>query len=122
MITNYGSDTNGLTNTLAQIFRYVALLEAGIGQSTRNALYKPLAGNDHSDKNVYVYVFLPVLLGLIRILSWDRYVAVIASFSLFVFYGTVTFLLIFIIFCGLAYVVDKETFRMLIKKVGGRAQ
>ena len=35
MITNYGSDTNGLTNTLTQIFSYVALLEAGIGQSTK---------------------------------------------------------------------------------------
>lgn len=46
MITNYGSDTNGLTNTLTQIFSYIALLEAGIGQSTRNALYKPIAEND----------------------------------------------------------------------------
>lgn len=46
MITNYGSDTNGLTNTLTQIFSYVALLEAGIGQSTRNALYKPIAENN----------------------------------------------------------------------------
>lgn len=46
MITNYGSDTNGLTNTLTQIFSYIALLEAGIGQSTRNALYKPITEND----------------------------------------------------------------------------
>ena len=43
MITNYGSDTNGLTNTLTQIFSYIALLESGIGQSTRNALYKPIS-------------------------------------------------------------------------------
>lgn len=43
MITNYGSDTNGLITTLTQIFSYIALLEAGIGQSTRNALYKPIA-------------------------------------------------------------------------------
>ncbi len=46
MITNYGSDTNGLTNTLTQIFSYVALLEAGIGQSTKNALYKPITEKD----------------------------------------------------------------------------
>lgn len=46
MITNYGSDTNGLTNTLTQIFSYIALLESGIGQSTRNALYKPITEND----------------------------------------------------------------------------
>ena len=43
MISNYGSDTNGLMTTVTQIFSYIALLEAGIGQSTRNALYKPIA-------------------------------------------------------------------------------
>lgn len=43
IIVNYGSDTNGLTNTLTQIFSYIALLEAGIGQATRNALFQPIA-------------------------------------------------------------------------------
>lgn len=58
MITNYGSDTNGLTNTLTQIFSYVALLEAGIGQSTKNALYKPITEKDKD--------------GICRILSVSR--------------------------------------------------
>lgn len=49
MITNYGSDTNGLTNTLTQIFSYIALLEAGIGQATRNALYKPISLKNKDD-------------------------------------------------------------------------
>lgn len=49
MITNYGSDTNGLTSTLTQIFSYIALLEAGIGQSTRNALYKPIAKGNREE-------------------------------------------------------------------------
>lgn len=43
MIVNYGSDTNGLISTVAQIFTYMALLEAGIGQAAKNALYKPIA-------------------------------------------------------------------------------
>ena len=40
IMTHYGSDTNGLMNTITQIFTYMALLEAGISQASRNALYK----------------------------------------------------------------------------------
>ena len=41
-ICSYGSDLNGLISTISQIFTYLALLEAGIGQATQNALYKPI--------------------------------------------------------------------------------
>ena len=41
-ISNYGSDVNGLLSTLSQIFTYLALLEAGISQAAKVALYKPL--------------------------------------------------------------------------------
>lgn len=46
MITSYGSDVNGLISTVSQIFAYMALLEAGIGQAARNALYEPIAKKD----------------------------------------------------------------------------
>ena len=46
MITSYGSDVNGLVSTVSQIFAYMALLEAGIGQAARNALYEPIAKKD----------------------------------------------------------------------------
>lgn len=46
IITVYGSDINGLLGTVTQIFAYMALLEAGIGQATLNILYKPIANND----------------------------------------------------------------------------
>lgn len=46
-ITSYGSDVNGLLSTITQIFSYMALLEAGIGQAARNLLYKPLQDNDN---------------------------------------------------------------------------
>lgn len=49
MITGYGSDINGLTGTITQIFTYVALLEAGIGQAARNSLYGPIAKHDKSE-------------------------------------------------------------------------
>lgn len=41
-IVSYGSETNGLLSTITQIFTYLALLQAGIGTATVNALYKPL--------------------------------------------------------------------------------
>ncbi len=47
VMLNYGSDTNGFTATVHQIFTYMALLEAGIGQSTLNSLYEPVSKNDH---------------------------------------------------------------------------
>ena len=53
VLTHYGSDTNGLTSTVTQIFTYMALLEAGIGQAARNALYAPVKAND---KNGISYI------------------------------------------------------------------
>lgn len=41
-IVSYGSEVNGLLSTINQIFTYLALLEAGIGTASVNALYKPL--------------------------------------------------------------------------------
>lgn len=49
-IKSYGSDVNGILGTVSQIFSYMALLEAGIGQAARNALYKPYV--NHEEKRV----------------------------------------------------------------------
>ena len=46
ILTSYGSEVNGLLSTITQIFAYVALLEAGIGNASVNALYKPITEND----------------------------------------------------------------------------
>lgn len=46
MIVGYGSDVNGLLGTISQIFTYMTLLEAGIGQAAKNALYQPIVQND----------------------------------------------------------------------------
>jgi O-antigen/teichoic acid export membrane protein len=46
ILVNYGSDSNGVINTVTQIFTYMALLEAGIGQASRNQLYKPIHENN----------------------------------------------------------------------------
>ena len=44
--SNFGSDVNGLDNTIKNIFAYLALLEAGVGLSAQYALYRPVAEGD----------------------------------------------------------------------------
>ena len=56
ILVNYGSDTNGFTNTITQVFSYLVLLEAGIGAATRNVLFKPLADDNKADISKWVYI------------------------------------------------------------------
>ena len=42
IIKTYGSETNGLVNSITQFIAYIALLEVGIGPIIKNALYKPI--------------------------------------------------------------------------------
>lgn len=46
IIRNYGSDVNGLINSIKQFLSAITFLEFGIGAVIRSALYKPLAEND----------------------------------------------------------------------------
>ena len=50
-LENFGSEVNGVLSTIKQIFMYMALLEAGIGLATTQALYKPVAQKDHQKVN-----------------------------------------------------------------------
>ena len=50
-ITSYGSEVNGMLSSVNNIFSYLALLEAGIGSATIQALYGPLAKNNRDDIN-----------------------------------------------------------------------
>lgn len=50
-IENYGSEINGLLSSIAQVFTYLALLEAGVGMATTQALYEPVACNDKDKIN-----------------------------------------------------------------------
>lgn len=49
IMVSYGSDTNGLTSTITQIFTYLALLEGGISQATRNKLFKPIKEDNREE-------------------------------------------------------------------------
>lgn len=48
-IGSYGSDVNGLLSTITQIFSYMALLEAGIGQAAKVLLYKPFSNKNQDE-------------------------------------------------------------------------
>lgn len=46
VLRSFGSENNGLMQSVDQILGYTVLLEGGIGGVMRAALYKPLADND----------------------------------------------------------------------------
>lgn len=46
ILKNYSDEANGLLNAINQIFTYLALIEAGIGQATLQSLYKPVVEKD----------------------------------------------------------------------------
>ena len=51
VLVNLGSESNGLLNSINQLLVYVALLEAGIGGASLQALYGPCARHDQSSIN-----------------------------------------------------------------------
>ena len=50
-IFSYGSEVNGMLSSVNNIFSYIALLEAGVGTATLQALYGPVANNHYSNIN-----------------------------------------------------------------------
>lgn len=51
VLVNLGSEANGLLNSINSVLSYMALLEAGVGTATLQALYKPLSKTDHNSVN-----------------------------------------------------------------------
>lgn len=49
ILTNYGSEVNGLLSSITNIYSYIALLEAGIGLATVQALYQTVANGDNQE-------------------------------------------------------------------------
>lgn len=50
-IVNFGSEVNGMLSSVQQIYSYLALLEAGVGTATLQALYGPIAKNNKDSIN-----------------------------------------------------------------------
>ena len=51
VITGYGSETNGLLNSVNQFMVYLALFEAGVSSASVQALYKPIATDNRQEIN-----------------------------------------------------------------------
>ena len=47
IIVYYGSEINGLVNSITQFLQIISFLEFGVGAVVQSALYKPLADNDY---------------------------------------------------------------------------
>lgn len=48
MISTFGSNVNGLVNSITQFLSYITLFDAGVGGVVRAALYRPLSKGDNS--------------------------------------------------------------------------
>ena len=46
IISNYGSNVNGLISSITQFLNYISLIEAGFGGVVQYLLYKPIAKRD----------------------------------------------------------------------------
>lgn len=46
ILQSYGSEVNGLTNSIAQMLSVISLLDLGVGAVVQSALYKPIAQGD----------------------------------------------------------------------------
>ncbi len=75
VLVNLGSDANGLLSSVGSILAYMALLEAGVGAATLQALYKPIANSDNQSINEILsatnyfykrtgYIYLALVIGL----------------------------------------------------------
>lgn len=48
ILSHYGSEVNGLVNSITQYLGIIAFLELGVGAVVQSSLYKPLADNDEN--------------------------------------------------------------------------
>ena len=51
ILTSYGSEVNGLISSVTQIYSYIALLEAGVGTATMQALYRTIGIDSKNETN-----------------------------------------------------------------------
>lgn len=51
VLSHYGSVANGMVSSITQFIAYLNIVEAGIGEASIQALYKPIAENDIDKRN-----------------------------------------------------------------------
>ena len=53
-IGRFGSDVNGLINSITSFIGYITLLQTGVGSAVKAALYKPLAKKNKEELSIIV--------------------------------------------------------------------
>lgn len=102
-VLSYGSELNGMQSSITQIFAYISLIEAGVGEATLQSLFKPVAENDYKKANsilsatTYYY-------NRIGVVYFVLLTSLSVLYPLFIPVENVSFLTIFgyIIFAGLS--------------------
>ena len=51
VLHSYGDEANGLINAISQVFTYLALIEAGVGQASLQSLYGPVVRGEYDKTN-----------------------------------------------------------------------
>lgn len=83
----FGSEANGLVNSISQFLSYIALMDMGVGAVFQSALYKPLAQKDHCQINnvfcagkifynkigILILIYIAVLAGLYPFIVSDLF-------------------------------------------------
>lgn len=120
-IMSYGSEVNGLISSVNQLFVYVALLEAGVGTASLQALYKTIAAKDndatngvlsathHFYKRTGIYYFIAVL-----VLSFGYPLVVSSSIP----FWTVFFVIFFHGMGGVVNYFFQGMFRIFLRAEG----
>lgn len=67
IITNFGSDVNGLINSITQFLAYITLLESGIGPVIKSKLYKPIAKKEKNEIENILYASLRFFRTIVKI-------------------------------------------------------
>lgn len=100
ILTTYGSEANGVTASVSQIFAYVALLEAGVGGATLQALYSPIGKGEKQDASAilaathryykrtgYFYTFAVLILSVVYPLLIKSELDFLTIFGIVLFNG-----------------------------------
>ena len=106
ILTSYGSEINGLLSSVTQIYSYIALLEAGIGVATVQALYKTVGSDNKAATNAVLaatnrYYHRTGLLYLVAILGFSIVYPLVVLTEI----PTITVVLV-IVFNGLGSVIS----------------
>lgn len=106
ILTSYGSEINGLLSSVTQIYSYIALLEAGIGVATVQALYKTIGSQDRDKTNAVLaatnkYYHRTGIIYMLAILAFSIIYPLVVSSTI----PTVTIILI-IVFNGIGSVIS----------------